>query len=269
MGKKVDLIGQRFGKLTVIDIYDIKDERRNHKWLCKCDCGNTHSVSTTNLLGGVVKSCGCYLKEFKKRDGNLTAQRVLFTAYKRNAKHKNIEFLLTEEEFHKLVNKSCFYCGIEPSTITRPNYRNEFNMDECYIHNGIDRIDSDKGYITDNCVPCCPTCNYAKREMSTTQFFTWIDRVYKNLSKNSPNIENKDFDVTTKGVGILADDLCTTSQKLWHLQEIYMNKDSTDSDIADAFRKIQSLNVRRNYLINAIDKLANPNIASTTEKTYH
>jgi hypothetical protein len=49
-----DLMGKRFGKLTVI-------ERRNeHRaWLCRCDCGHEKIVSTNHLLSGSVISCGC------------------------------------------------------------------------------------------------------------------------------------------------------------------------------------------------------------------
>lgn len=75
------------------------------------------------------------------------------------------------------------------------------------------------------------------------------------------------MDIRKRGLGIIIDDLITTSQKLWHLQEIHMDENATDKDIADAFRKIQSLNVRRNALINELDKLE-PDVFTTTEKTY-
>lgn len=75
------------------------------------------------------------------------------------------------------------------------------------------------------------------------------------------------MDIRRRGLGILIDDLITTSQKLWHLQEIHMDKNSTDKEIADTFRKIQSLNVRRNALINELDKIE-PDVFTTTEKTY-
>lgn len=75
------------------------------------------------------------------------------------------------------------------------------------------------------------------------------------------------MDIRKRGLGIIIDDLITTSQKLWHLQEIHMDENATDKDIADSFRKIQSLNVRRNALINELDKLE-PDVFTTTEKTY-
>ena len=58
--KFIDLTGQRFGRLTVIERdFSRKDECTSAYWLCKCDCGNITSVSSSNLRRGNVKSCGC------------------------------------------------------------------------------------------------------------------------------------------------------------------------------------------------------------------
>lgn len=40
--------------------------------------------------------------------------------------------------------------------------------------NGIDRIDSSKGYTIDNCALCCRQCNYLKNNMSQDDFADWI-----------------------------------------------------------------------------------------------
>ena len=40
--------------------------------------------------------------------------------------------------------------------------------------NGIDRINSDKGYTIDNCVPCCAQCNHMKLDYTTEEFLTKI-----------------------------------------------------------------------------------------------
>jgi hypothetical protein len=76
------------------------------------------------------------------------------------------------------------------------------------------------------------------------------------------------MDVERKSIGMLIDDLITTSMKLWYLQEIYNKPGITNNDLGEAFRKIQTLNVRRNALINAIDKATDEETYSTTEKTY-
>lgn len=60
--KEVDLVGQKFGKLTVIEL-DPKQEGRR-KWICKCECGNTTSVREYNLKSGNTKSCGCTKQKY-------------------------------------------------------------------------------------------------------------------------------------------------------------------------------------------------------------
>jgi hypothetical protein len=56
-----DFIGQRFGYL-VVDSFDTE----KHKWLCKCDCGNTIYCSKSELTICGRKSCGCRGKGGKK-----------------------------------------------------------------------------------------------------------------------------------------------------------------------------------------------------------
>jgi len=73
--------------------------------------------------------------------------------------------------------------------------------------------------------------------------------------------------VDIKSAGILIDDLIVTNLKEWHIQE-ECKGDVSDEFKARAYERIQTLNVRRNLLINALDNLLSPDIASTTPKTY-
>lgn len=62
MGRKlIDLTGNRFGRLVVV-------ERGRHGrgysyWLCQCDCGIEKEVSASSLKNGNTKSCGCLNRE--------------------------------------------------------------------------------------------------------------------------------------------------------------------------------------------------------------
>ena len=56
--KKIDLTGQRFGKLTVIQEAGHKNGR-SIAWLCHCDCGNDKIIDGHSLRIGSTKSCGC------------------------------------------------------------------------------------------------------------------------------------------------------------------------------------------------------------------
>ena len=57
-----NIIGQKFGRLVVIR-RDGVSKHRNIVWMCKCDCGNTVSVTGGHLLSGHTTSCGCFHKE--------------------------------------------------------------------------------------------------------------------------------------------------------------------------------------------------------------
>ena len=60
------LIGQRFGRLVVIDEY------KKDKWAmcrCRCDCGTVKDIRRYSLLSGNTTSCGCI------RRGDLTGRR--------------------------------------------------------------------------------------------------------------------------------------------------------------------------------------------------
>ena len=54
----IDLTGQRFGHLLVIE-YAGRNERRESLWRCQCDCGNESIVRGDVLRRGTTESCGC------------------------------------------------------------------------------------------------------------------------------------------------------------------------------------------------------------------
>lgn len=63
MGKKIEMIGNRYGRLVVIE--RAPSQHGHAMWICKCDCGSvTHPIGGSDLRGGEVQSCGCLHKEF-------------------------------------------------------------------------------------------------------------------------------------------------------------------------------------------------------------
>jgi hypothetical protein len=53
-----NLVGQHFGRLTVAE--RAGTDRNGHAlWLCRCLCGERRVVSSTNLLSGQTRACGC------------------------------------------------------------------------------------------------------------------------------------------------------------------------------------------------------------------
>lgn len=57
--KLQDLIGQKFGKLTVIKLHHYEEKSRQYYWECVCECGGRAIVYGGHLKDGHTKSCGC------------------------------------------------------------------------------------------------------------------------------------------------------------------------------------------------------------------
>ena len=68
MGIADNLIGQTFGRLTVIEKTDL---RKNRKilWKCRCSCGNICLEMGYLLKNGQVKSCGCFARDSLRSQG--------------------------------------------------------------------------------------------------------------------------------------------------------------------------------------------------------
>lgn len=69
--------GQKYGKLTVIEVSEEKSQDGRTLYLCRCDCeeGNTIKVTANRLLSGSVKSCGCLRAAAKKAIGGSKERR--------------------------------------------------------------------------------------------------------------------------------------------------------------------------------------------------
>lgn len=57
----VDIIGKEFGWATPEEIIP-GNKNKHRRAICRCRCGNRFDVSVSELMGGKVKSCGCYRK---------------------------------------------------------------------------------------------------------------------------------------------------------------------------------------------------------------
>lgn len=179
MRAPLDLIGKRFGKLLVTSRSGNKTKTGQLKWHCVCDCGCIKEVVGNNLVSGNTKGClKCRPAPNKKLPTGTSACNSLKSRYRITAKERKVPFELSTSEFKSLVLSNCFYCDTRPEQIVR-------NGNDSFIYNGIDRIDSSLGYYTDNVVPCCKRCNFAKHTMSQIDFFEHIKKIIKNLSKKS------------------------------------------------------------------------------------
>lgn len=181
---KEDISGKVYGWLTV----EKKKDRLLHEkivWECLCKCGNRVLRTPRQLEMTKTPSCGCYMKskEFGELIGNMHrlaedvgATTVLYIRYRKGATRRNLSFTITKDEFSNLINKPCFYCGSLPNQVSH-GCRGYGKV----IYQGIDRIDSSRGYEIDNVVPCCKNCNYAKNSMSQKDFIDLVKRQYNTL----------------------------------------------------------------------------------------
>lgn len=109
----------------------------------------THIASVNGLI---LEEDGLLFPECFVNSGGIPYCRYIDRATK-----KGFAFEISEEDYKLITNGNCFYCHRESTEDSR---------------NGIDRIDSEKGYILDNCVPCCSECNYMKNRFSFESFMT-------------------------------------------------------------------------------------------------
>lgn len=73
MGKKINLLGQRFGRLLVID--EASSRNGQAYWICQCDCGTIKEIRGSHLRNGKIVSCGCKGKEILNKPIDLTGQK--------------------------------------------------------------------------------------------------------------------------------------------------------------------------------------------------
>ncbi len=167
-----DLSGQIFGQLTVIS--PVRHGKRGYfHWNVVCSCGSPLIVCVSSLKH--QQSCRpCRDKRHSTCDDSTGKSRVIRT-YKKNAKDRNLLFQIETHEFIRLISLNCFYCNSPP--ISKVKSVRKYALD--FVYNGLDRINSNLGYIPDNVVTCCFVCNRAKSALTLEQFRDWVIRIYK------------------------------------------------------------------------------------------
>lgn len=147
MGYKIDLKGQKFGRLLVIDFAFYKKEKTF--WKCKCECGNETIVRSDCLKSKNSSSCGCYGKEQRQKatlKHNLTFKCRLYNIWqdmKARCYNKN-----------KYCYKDYGARGIKVCDEWKNDFLNFYNWAKSngYKDNlSIDRIDNYKDYTPQNC----------------------------------------------------------------------------------------------------------------------
>ena len=177
-------------------------------WVCQCDCEKKtiKPVSAASLKNNTSTNCGCerqktienkanekirkfndlgqlthkkcfrcgewltldrFWKNATQKDGYSnecihcynSAKENRYNIYKKGAKKRNLDFQLSKEEFYAFTFQPCYYCG------------------ELQEYNGIDRIDSNQGYLNYNCVPCCEKCNKMKLDYTLAEWYSHMRKI--------------------------------------------------------------------------------------------
>lgn len=109
-----------------------------------------------------IKCYDLYVKtQFNRKPKDIFNSEL--SLYKKNAKNREIAWELTDEDAISLIKGHCYYCGYDSTVV------------------GIDRVDSTKHYIIDNCVSCCSTCNIMKLDHNIDNFIKIITHLVTNL----------------------------------------------------------------------------------------
>lgn len=160
MGKRLNLIGQKFGRLLVLEFAGIRNYRTF--FLCRCECGKEKIIMGKSIINGKTKSCGCLIKEVMKNNFfGVTHGKHNTIFYKkwggiktRCLNKKNHTYKNYGGRGIKICDKWLKFEGFYDDM-----YDNE-DPSKSYIkhcekfgenNTTLDRIDNNKGYCKENC----------------------------------------------------------------------------------------------------------------------
>lgn len=165
------------------DFIEVLEYLGNSTWKCKCKCGEIFKARTNTIEKRKgCRSCTASIVSAKKNKkyNHFGYVNRLFKEYRDGAIKRGLSFEIGFDYFYNTIQGNCKYCN-EPPKICKNKYTRKTG--EPFERNGIDRIDSSKGYTEENTCTCCSKCNYAKHEMTLKEFKKWIVKLYKNLIK--------------------------------------------------------------------------------------
>lgn len=146
-----------------------------------CDC------STIRL--GKSRYCRECMREYHH------SLKGRYSAYKSSAKTFKRKFSLTIEEFKKIIDQPCFYCG------------------DTSKNRGIDRVDNWEDYEINNCVSCCKICNFMKENKTKENFIFNISKIETNIDIIKSRIDNFTNFIKNQNIPHI-EDLSKFSEKL-------------------------------------------------------
>ena len=143
--KLIDLTGQTFGRLTVLDKTIGKDGRIY--WICKCLCGESTIVEGASLRRGYTKSCGCFLRENSRKKATIhdscttrlyriwtNMMSRCYKTYNSSYKYYGAKGIQVCKEWHIFASFKVWALSMgytDNLTIDRINPKNEYSPSNC------------------------------------------------------------------------------------------------------------------------------------------
>ena len=145
MGKFIDLTGQKFERLLVIERSGTGSTGQAI-WKCKCDCGKEVNVLSDNIKRGYTVSCGCYHAEKMIKHGHTkgkkTVEYIAWESMKRRCSDEN------HPEYHHYGGKGITVC--ERWIHSFENFLEDMGKKTSKNHS-LDRIFGNGNYEPSNC----------------------------------------------------------------------------------------------------------------------
>ena len=142
---RIDITGQKYGRLTVLNYAYTKNKIAH--WKCKCDCGNIKVVKGPRIKNGDIKSCGCLRRELARKKSTKHGQHGtrLYNIWKGVMNRCNTKGSST---FYKYGGRGI---KVVDEWINFDNFK-KWALDNGYKDNlTIERIDVNGNYEPDNC----------------------------------------------------------------------------------------------------------------------
>ena len=173
--------------MPVINRFTAIDKNNRLRSMVEFSCSNCNEIIITRndnykLNPDLCRTCITTSKQISKIDNRNTFDiciRILRKKLNIRYKARGLNCNLDLKHFTELSLSNCHYCNSSPSNVY--NYKQK-HFSFTLKYNGLDRIDSSKGYIYGNVVSCCKKCNIAKSDLSYNDFLDLIKMIYKNLN---------------------------------------------------------------------------------------
>lgn len=142
MPSRIDIVGQRFGRLVVLEDTGRRATDGNVLWSCRCDCGVCSTVDGSSLRKGNTRSCGCLTyKHGHSWEGGYSLTYSAWSHMMQRCYNEN------SKDFENYGGRGILVENVEWHTF--PGFLAD--MGEKPPGLTLERIDNNRGYCKENC----------------------------------------------------------------------------------------------------------------------